>query len=135
MIRGVKHRTKETIKICNETRKEAKQRCGQKKREHLEKRLKVIEEQYKNKEIRNFYQGVKKARKTTNTWAVYCKSNEGALIGDTTDKLKRWGQYFEELLNAAEENEQLMAPHRILQDNVQEDVKDSTQQEIMEATK
>ncbi|KAF2881294.1 hypothetical protein ILUMI_24879 [Ignelater luminosus] len=91
-----------------------------------ERKLKVIEEQYKNKEVRNFYQEIEKARKTTNTRAIYCRGKEGSLLGDTTDKLKQWVQYFEELLNIAEEDKQLMAPHRISQCNVQDDMEEPT---------
>ena len=70
------------------------------------KKMDAIEKHYQNKEIQNFYQEVRKTRQTTSTRTVYCRSKEGQLIGDTVEKLDRWAEYFEDLLNDKTEEEQ-----------------------------
>ncbi|KAF2900924.1 hypothetical protein ILUMI_05264 [Ignelater luminosus] len=75
---------------------------------------------------------VEQERDRKYTTSILGESKEGVLLRDTTDKLERWAQYFEELLNVAEEDEQLMAPHRISQDNIQDDVEERRAQKLME---
>lgn len=80
-------------------RSKAKQICRRKKRLANENHIKLIEEKFKHKEIRNFYQDVKKAKIGYQENAMYCKSKKGELIGGDRERADRWKEYFEELLN------------------------------------
>jgi NAD+--asparagine ADP-ribosyltransferase len=61
-----------------------------KKRDHLTKKLRTIEESYKNKETRNFYQDARKARETQQKTTTYLRKKNGEWIGKVEEKLKRW---------------------------------------------
>ncbi|GLV41328.1 hypothetical protein CBL_04852 [Carabus blaptoides fortunei] len=89
--------TEENRTKYKEIRAKAKKICRHKKRLENENRIKTIEEKFSNKEIRNFYQDVKKAK-----------------IGDR-ENADRWKEYFEELLNDRdnEETEVEMEEQRI----------------------
>jgi hypothetical protein len=63
------------------------------------KKRKFNEESYKNKEIRNFYQGTRKAREAQEKTTTYLRKKNSELIGNVEEKLKRWGKYFDEVLN------------------------------------
>lgn len=54
----------------------------------MEKDIDRIEENFKNKEIRNFYQDVKKENRPQNK-TVYPKDINGQLIGGTDKKIER----------------------------------------------
>uniref|UniRef100_A0A6P7FK22 Uncharacterized protein LOC114330248 n=1 Tax=Diabrotica virgifera virgifera TaxID=50390 RepID=A0A6P7FK22_DIAVI len=114
-----KNNTQDTTEKYKMARREVKQICRKKKREHLDKQLKTIEESYVNKEIRNFYQEVKKSRGTAKSKTSYCRGKDGVLLGETTEKLNRWAEYFEELLNENKQAEpQEIKQH--LQDNTEQ---------------
>jgi Reverse transcriptase (RNA-dependent DNA polymerase) len=87
-------------------RKEAKRICRQKKRQYLGKLIENIETRFMNKEVRNFYQAVKKERSGFQPKPLYCKNSEGELVGHVEEKLKRWKEYFENTLNGGAENEE-----------------------------
>jgi flagellar motor switch protein FliG len=53
------------------------------------KKLRTIEESYKNKEIRNFNQDARKAREIQQKTIRYLKKKNGELIGKIEEKLKR----------------------------------------------
>ncbi|XP_063904733.1 craniofacial development protein 2-like [Zophobas morio] len=48
---------------------------------------------------RNFYQNVKKEKRGYQPRVIYCKDKDDNLIGDEQARIKRWAEYFEELLN------------------------------------
>jgi hypothetical protein len=79
--------------------KTAKRVCRQEKRENLMKKLRIIEESYKNKEIKNFYQDARKTRETQQKTTTYLIKKNGELIGKVEEKLKRQVKYFDEVLN------------------------------------
>lgn len=85
--------------VYSEKRKEVKRLCRKKKREGMEQRISKIENHFINKEIRNFYQEAKKQKSTGTTRTIFCKSKEGRLLGGTEEKLNRWKEHFEEVLN------------------------------------
>ncbi|GLV47822.1 hypothetical protein CBL_20971, partial [Carabus blaptoides fortunei] len=97
--------TEENRTKYKEIRAKAKTICRQKKRLANENRIKTIEEKFKNKEIRNFYQDVKKAKIGNQENTIYCKSKKGKLIGGDRKKADRWKEYFEELLNDGDNEE------------------------------
>ncbi|KAJ3644059.1 hypothetical protein Zmor_026733 [Zophobas morio] len=65
----------------------------------MEEQIRQIEENFNKNEIRNFYQGVKKEKRGYQPRVIYCKDKDGNLIGDERARIKRWAEYFEELLN------------------------------------
>lgn len=60
-------------------------------------RAKLEEDRYKTEKSTRIYEEKRKRVKRTKATL---------LLGDTTDNLERWAQYFEELLNEGEEQEQ-----------------------------
>ena len=66
---------------------------------NMEAQIRQIEENLCKKEIRNFYQDIKRENKCYQPKVFYCKDKEGNLIGDQQASVKRWAEYLEELLN------------------------------------
>ena len=96
----------EQNKILYENKKKIfKTICRNKKREKTEEMLNRVEENYKNKAIRNFYQDVKKQKDGFQNKTIYCRDKEGQLLTGE-NKVNRWKQYFEELLNENKKDEQ-----------------------------
>lgn len=62
----------------------------------------VMENHYKNNEIRNFYQEVKKSKQPDNVLFQYIRNEEGDLRGNMADKLSRLSQCLNSLLNGGE---------------------------------
>lgn len=52
------------------------------KRIFLARKVEYIETTYKKKEIRNFYQGMKKTGRKTQQKMLFCKDKDGKLIGE-----------------------------------------------------
>lgn len=86
-----------------EARKRAKQVCRQKKRSSWEQKIQAIEEYYEKKEIRNFYQEVKRAQGKGYRPAESCRNKAGQMLGNPQAQLDRWAEYFDEMLNDSEE--------------------------------
>lgn len=61
-----------------------------------------MENHFVDKEIRNFYEEVRKSRITTKSNTVYCRKLDGTIIGDSRGRLERWTDHFGNLLK--EEN-------------------------------
>uniref|UniRef100_A0A6P7GC59 Uncharacterized protein LOC114340348 n=1 Tax=Diabrotica virgifera virgifera TaxID=50390 RepID=A0A6P7GC59_DIAVI len=119
---NIRNNTEKSKEHYKNQRREAKRLCRQKKREFLEKQLEIIEENYAQKEVRDFYQGVKKTRATQNKYTMFCRNKDGTLLGGKTEKLNRWAEYFEELLNDKGQTETEMQQQRqeIEQQQIQE---------------
>lgn len=111
-MKMVQNRNEVNIRNYNKHRKKVKQLCRKKKREFLENQIKHIEEEYQKKDIRNFYKDVKRIRTNKEEVTMYLKDKDGNLIGDEDEKLGRWKQYFEQILNdddnMRQEHEQLV---------------------------
>lgn len=126
-----RNRSQETIKNYNEERKRAKMICRQKKREYLNEQLKEVENYYAAKETRNFYQHIKKSKQPASK-ALYCRDKDGLLLGETSDKLNRWAQYFDVLLNEGIEYEQQEGiVERCQQGSNDEQIKEPTYDEFL----
>ncbi|KAJ3660556.1 hypothetical protein Zmor_004998 [Zophobas morio] len=65
----------------------------------MEEQIRQIEENFNKNEIRNFYQDVKKEKRGYQPRVIYSKDKDGNLIGDEQARIKQWAEYFEELLN------------------------------------
>lgn len=60
----------------------------QKKREFMNNSLRIPEEKYKNKGVRNFYQEVHRARTTYKPKSMICNHKEGNIISNEAECLK-----------------------------------------------
>jgi hypothetical protein len=123
--------TEKNQKRHDAARKTAKRVCRQEKRENLIKKLRIVEESYKNKEIRNFYQDVRKIRETQQKTTTYLRKKNGELMGKVEEKLKRRVEYFDEVLNTYSYEEQV-EDLELQENDDQEVVQDPTQQKIEE---
>lgn len=133
-LRFLNKPTEENKKKNEAARKKAKQVCRQEKRKYINEELNTIEEKYKNKEIRNFYQGAKKLREIGQKVPAYLKNKNGDLIGSTKEKLNRWVEYFDEVLNIGNYEEQTREQEEF-HNNGQEVIEEPTDQEIEEECK
>ena len=61
--------------------------------------MRNLEDKYKNKELRNFYQEVTNVRGTRKQHMIFGKDSEGHWIGDEQKLMEGWANYFEKLLN------------------------------------
>lgn len=91
-------------RIYDQEKREFKKICRQKKRKFMEDRLISIEENYKNKQIRNFYQDIKKQKEGYQQPVIFLKDKNGLLVSGE-EKMKQWAEYFSELLNENQENQ------------------------------
>ncbi|CAH2019773.1 unnamed protein product [Acanthoscelides obtectus] len=82
-------------------KKKMKQILREKK--YHENNLQHIGDNYKNKQIRNLYQGVNNEKRGYQTRTTYYKDKNGKKIFDEEEALARWKQYFEQLLNPADD--------------------------------
>ena len=90
-----------------------------------------MEEKYKRKEIRNFYKDVRHIKKGYTNRVTHYKNKEGELIGEEEGIIKRWKEYFEELLNEemGEDTQQQNTNNRE-KETSNEVVEDVTREEI-----
>ncbi|XP_072392482.1 uncharacterized protein [Diabrotica undecimpunctata] len=79
--------------------------CRRKNRYHNELKLKEIKGKFKNKEVRSFYQEVKKMKKGYQSHCSYMKGKNGNLISDPVEIMTKWKKHFKELLNGEVEHE------------------------------
>ena len=70
-----------------------------KKRQKLNDELDIIDENRKQGRIRQHYQGVRKLKQGYQARTRMIKDKDGEILTGDDDVLKRWEQYFEELLN------------------------------------
>lgn len=97
--------TRQTQEEYESRRREANRVCRRKKRGMLNEKLKEIEEKRLQKQTRNFYKGTDWFRKEFKPRLTGCKDKQGKLLGEENDIMKRWTEYFNELLNR-ESNQQ-----------------------------
>lgn len=70
-------------------------------RQYFEKMLQEIEVNFVNKDIRNFYQEVKKSQLSYPMKTVYYRDDNGRLVGYINGKLDIWPDYSEKLLGGS----------------------------------
>lgn len=81
-----------------ETRKAAKRICRRKKREKLDERLRNMEHASQAKDSKTLFKILKNTKNEYHPRLVLCKDKEGRCITEQSDILKRWKEYFTELL-------------------------------------
>lgn len=70
-----------------------------KKREHLIKEIETLEAHNSNGDVREFYRSVKKSRDGFKANSIKIQSENGDLLSEKKDILIRWTEYFQNLLN------------------------------------
>nr|CAH7721816.1 unnamed protein product [Callosobruchus chinensis] len=92
-----------------------------------------MENQMITKNIRNFYQEVKKSKVDGNKKAVFYRTRDSELIGDIDRKLNRWAEYFTELLNGADDAAAMEEDEEAILGDSEEFIGKPTETEIEEA--
>lgn len=129
-VRMIEQNTETNRRLYKEARKQAKQVCRQRKRNFWDLKIQVIEESYENKEIRNFYQEVKRAQGKGYKPIERCRNKEGQILGDPQAQLDRWAEYFDELLNGTEEVTGLGG--NTLECSESEEIEEPSEREVIE---
>ncbi|KAF2882456.1 hypothetical protein ILUMI_23719 [Ignelater luminosus] len=94
-IRMLQTATEENQKSYQHQMKKVKQI----RKNYTKKKREQLENKYKNKEIRNFYKEIKNIKKGYQSRPTHYRDKVGNLIGDETEKLKRFLEYFKEMLS------------------------------------
>lgn len=100
-----RHRTRNSVAIYKEKRRIEKRTHKRKKKTWLEEQITEINELGNNNEVRKFYEKVNKQRKEFKPRVSMCKDKSGNILSQKEEVLKRWREYFNELLNRGDENE------------------------------
>ncbi|KAJ4426281.1 hypothetical protein ANN_27093 [Periplaneta americana] len=79
--------------------REANRRLRNKKRDYLKEKLNDVETNNKNKNIRDLYKGIKEFKNGYQAKVNVIKDENGDLFADAHSILKRWKNYFGQLLN------------------------------------
>ena len=70
-----------------------------KKRDYMTAKVNKLEENSKNKNIREMYKGINEFKKGYQPRAYVIKKHNGTIVVDTTSIVSRWEQFFSNLLN------------------------------------
>ena len=73
-----------------------------KKRDYMKAKFNKIEENRKNKKIREMYKGINEFNKVHRPIPYVIKKHDGTIVADPTSILIRWEQLFSNLLNVNE---------------------------------
>ena len=65
----------------------------------MKAKVNKLEENSKNKNIREMYKGINEFKKGYQSRAHVIKKHDGTIVADTTSILSRWEQFFSNLLN------------------------------------
>jgi mannitol-1-phosphate/altronate dehydrogenase len=101
-----RHYTRKAVENYKQLRGEEKTIHKKNKRIFQENILKEIEELNLHNETRRFYRMVNKMRKEFKPRISACRKKEGEMINNKREILERWNQYFQELLEGKEENDE-----------------------------
>ncbi|KAL3269070.1 hypothetical protein HHI36_008153 [Cryptolaemus montrouzieri] len=100
----MKNNTKENQKLYREKRRKAKSTCRRKKREYIETEMENLENNYMRKQTRQFYKNIQYQRRLyQQNKILFCKDKNGQLVEGIEESLKRWSEYFRELLDGKSE--------------------------------
>jgi hypothetical protein len=86
-------------------RNEEKRVHKQKKKIFIERGLEELERLRNNNESISFYRKLNKSRKDFQPRTILCRDKEGTLLSEENDILRRWTEYFDELLNTEFSNQ------------------------------
>ena len=89
-----------------EARRKEKQVHKRKKKQYENNQIEKLEELGQQNQIRQFYRDINKVRKDFKPRLTICKSKSGDIITGKGDILNRWKDYFYELLNSMEQEQE-----------------------------
>ncbi|KAJ4437031.1 hypothetical protein ANN_17165 [Periplaneta americana] len=89
----------DSVTVSNVARREANRMLRNKKRDYLKEKLDEVETNSKNKNIRDLYKGIKEFKTGCQARVNLIKNEKGDLLADAHLILKRWKNYFGQLLN------------------------------------
>jgi hypothetical protein len=98
-------RTRQTYVKYRESRKKANKIICGKKKAYLKKEMENIEFFSNQNGSRKIYEAVKKLNKGFQPRLDICKNKNGNVIGDKSEIVNRWVEYFKEILNRTAEQE------------------------------
>ena len=102
--RMLQRRTRLTMEEYREKRKSADKICRYKKRAYERKRIEELDEMKDRNEVRKFYERTRDLKRGFQPRAVFFKDKNGNFVSDKNKILKRWQEYFYELLNKNNED-------------------------------
>ena len=73
----------------------------------MKAKVNKLEENNKNKNIREMYNGIIEFKKGFQPRAYIIKKHDGTIVADTTRILSRWEQFFSNLLNVSHEGSEV----------------------------
>ena len=82
-----------------------------KKRDYMKAKVNELEENSKNKNIWKMFKGNSEFKKGYQPRAYVIKKHDGTIIADTTSILRRWEQFFSNLLNVNQSTSHCRARH------------------------
>lgn len=97
--------TRQSRKEYHDARTNAKKVLRQKKRDALQARVRSVEEHRRNNETRKFFGEVNNIKSGFRNFCPAIKRSDGKLVFIDQDILNRWEEYFQELLNPREDEE------------------------------
>lgn len=130
-LKMIQNGTDEDKRKYQEQRRITKKICRAKKRKYIEQKIKRIEENFQNKEFKNFYQEVKKNKGHTQQKTFYIKDREGNMITGENEVAQRFQEYFEEILHSDIDNNELREPTIEMSGHIEE-LETPTREEIAE---
>lgn len=98
-LQVTQRRTRRSLQEYSRKKIEAYRLLRRKKREHLNREIQFLESLNHNGNIREFYRNIKVHRKGFQTRTNKIRDNNGQLLGDTDGIIRRWKDYFQNLLN------------------------------------
>ena len=102
----LQRRTRISFENYCELRREAKRVCRKKKKEMMLNKIEGIDKFSLEKSNRKLYKELNWFRKGFQPRLNLCKDKEGELLIEEKDMLQRWTDYFKEILNRCEQEEQ-----------------------------
>ena len=131
-MKMLQRETRATRQEYEDKRRIAKKKeCKKKKQEFEKTRLEELNNCHKEEEVRIMYKGIKEIKRGWQPQTNLCRDKAGNFIGDKNEILKRWEEYFKELLNSSEQ-----ADIPINEPNgVDEEVQEPTLEEVIEVIK
>ena len=89
----------QTAEDFSNVRRDTCRMFRKKKRNYMKAKVNKLEENSKNKNIRELYKGINEFKKGYQPRAYVIKKHDGTIVADTTTILGRWEKLFSNLLN------------------------------------
>jgi hypothetical protein len=89
-----------------ELRREANKICKKKKKERMKRQLEEVNKFKDQNERRKFYKAIENLKKAFQPRSTGCRNRDGEIIREEEKILRRWKEYFKELINTEKEDEE-----------------------------